>query len=89
MCVFFFCIYAFLYKTTAGLATQYFKAYLCKRASQVALLARNTPANAGDARECGLDPWVWKIPLKRAWQPTPVFLPGESDGQRSLVDYSP
>ena len=34
------------------------------------------------------DPWVRKIPRRRAWQPTPVFLPGESHGQRSLVDYS-
>ena len=33
--------------------------------------------------------WVGKIPWRRAWQPTPVFLPGESRGQRSLVDYSP
>ena len=33
-------------------------------------------------------PWVG-IPWRRAWQPTPVFLPGESNGQRSLVDYSP
>ena len=31
----------------------------------------------------------WKIPCKRAWQPTPVFLPGKSHGQRSLVGYSP
>ena len=35
------------------------------------------------------DPWVRKIPLRRAWQPSPVFLPGESHGQRSLADYSP
>ena len=35
------------------------------------------------------DPWVGKIPWRRAWQPTPVFLPGESHGQRSLADYSP
>ena len=35
----------------------------------------------------GFDPWVRKIPWKRAWQPTPVFLPGESHGQRSLVVY--
>ena len=32
----------------------------------------------------GFDPWVGKIPWRRAWQPTPVFLPGESHGQRSL-----
>ena len=37
----------------------------------------------------GFDPWVWKIPWKRAWQPTPLFLPGESHGQRSLEGYSP
>ena len=35
------------------------------------------------------DPWVGKIPWRRAWQPTPVFLPGESCGQRSLAGYSP
>ena len=35
------------------------------------------------------DPWVGKIPWRWKWQPTPVFLPGESHGQRSLVDYSP
>ena len=34
------------------------------------------------------NPWVGKIPWTRKWQPTPVFLPGESHGQRSLVGYS-
>ena len=33
------------------------------------------------------DPWSGKIPLRRKWQLTPVFLPGKSHGQRSLVDY--
>ena len=37
----------------------------------------------------GFDPWVGKVPWRRQWQPTPVFLPGESHGQRSLADYSP
>ena len=37
----------------------------------------------------GFDPWVRKIPWRRTWQPTPVFLPGESHGQRKLVGYSP
>ena len=37
----------------------------------------------------GFDPWVRKIPQRRKWQSTPVFLPGESRGQRSLVGYSP
>ena len=40
-------------------------------------------------KRCGFDPWVRKIPWKRAWQPTPVFLTGESHGQRSLWGYSP
>ena len=40
-------------------------------------------------RKPGFDPWVRKIPWARAQQSTPVFLPGESHGQRSLVGYSP
>ena len=35
------------------------------------------------------NPWVRKIPWRRKWQPTPVFWPGESHGQRSLMDDSP
>ena len=35
------------------------------------------------------DPWVRNNPWRRAWQPTPVFLPGESHAQRSLAGYSP
>ena len=53
----------------------------------VAQLVKNLPANAGDVR--GSDPWVRKISWSRKWQPTPVFLPGEAHGQRSLVCYSP
>jgi len=34
-------------------------------------------------------PWIGKMPWRRAWQPTRVFLPGESHGQRSLEGYSP
>ena len=40
-------------------------------------------------KRCGFDPWVRKIPWNRKWEPTPVFLPGESHGQRSLANYSP
>ena len=56
-------------------------------ASQVALEVKNPPANAGDKRDGGFDPWVRKIPWRRKWQPTPVFLPEESHGQRSLAGY--
>ena len=37
----------------------------------------------------GFDPWVWNISWRRPWQPTPVFLPGESHGQKRLAGYSP
>ena len=40
-------------------------------------------------KRCGFCAWVGKIPWRRARQPTPVFLPGESHGQKSLVGYSP
>ena len=36
-------------------------------------------------KRCGFDPWIRKIPWRRAWQPTPVSLLGASHGQRSLV----
>ena len=49
------------------------------QASQVVLVVKNLPANAGDI------PWVGQIPWRRKGQPTPVFLPGESQGQRSLA----
>ena len=41
------------------------------------------------SKRCRFYPWVGKIPWRRAWQPTPVFLPGESHGRRSLEGYSP
>ena len=40
-------------------------------------------------KRCRFSPWVGKIPWRRKWQPTPVFLSGESHGQRSLESYSP
>ena len=46
--------------------------------THVALVVKNSPANAGDIMRCGCDPWVGKIPWRRAWQPTPVFLSGKS-----------
>ena len=46
---------------------------------------KNLPVNVGDL---GLIPGSGKIPWRRKWQPTPVFLPGEFHGQRSLTGYS-
>ena len=62
--------------------------YLSGWASQVALVVKNLPAKAGDNR-CRFDPWARKSPWMRAWQHTPIFIPGESQGQRSLVGYDP
>ena len=54
--------------------------------SQVALVVKKPPANAGRHKRCRFDPLTGgKIPWTRAHQPTPVFLPGEFHGQRSLV----
>ena len=53
-------------------------------ASLLAHMIKNLPA----VQETRFDLWVEKIPRGRKWQPTPVFLPGESCRQRSLVGYS-
>ena len=53
------------------------------------LVVKNPPANAGDVKGLKFDPWVEKLPWRRTRQPAPVFLPGESQGQRSLVGYGP
>ena len=63
--------------------------FRCASLREVALVVKNLPANAGDIKRLRFDPWVGIIPWRRAWQPTPVFLPGEFHGQRSLVGYSP
>ena len=52
-------------------------------------MVKNPSASAGDIRGMGLIPGLGRFPQRRAWQPTPVFLPGESHGQRSLAGYSP
>ena len=61
---------------------------MVKRASQVVLVTENPPANAGDAGDVGSIPVSGRSPGGGHWQPTPIFLPGESHGQRSLADYS-
>ena len=53
------------------------------------LVVKNSPANAGDIRDAGSIPGLGRSPWRRAWQPNPIFLPGESHGQRSLAGYSP
>ena len=53
----------------------------------VELVVKNVPTIKGDTTDVGSIS-VRKIPWRKAWQPTPVFLPGEYHGQRSLVGYS-
>ena len=55
----------------------------------MAFVVKNLPANARDTGDMGSISWVGKVLWRRTSQPTPVFLPGESYGQRSLVGYSP
>ena len=52
------------------------------------LSGKDCACNAGATGDPGSDPWVGKIPWRRAQQLTPVFLPGESHGQRVLAGYS-
>ena len=56
--------------------------------SQVPFLDMNQLYNWDSPRH-GFDPWVRKIPWRRKWYPSPVFLPRKSHGQRSLAGYSP
>ena len=53
------------------------------------LLGKESNCKAGDTGDLGSIPVLGKIFWKRKWQPTPVFLPGKSQGQRSLTGYSP
>ena len=59
--------------------------YVLSRTFLVAQTVKRLPT----MRETGFDPWVGKFPWRSKWLPTPVFLPGESHGRRSLVGYSP
>ena len=74
----------------------------CPETSSGSLVVWNVPetlglvpdGSAGKESACSVgdtdfDTWVRKIPWRRKWQPTPVFLPGKSHVQRSLAGYSP
>ena len=62
------------------------KAFLCSS------ISKESTCNVGVSLQCRrprFNPWVGKIPWRRKWQPTPVFLPRESHGQKSLAGCSP
>ena len=52
-------------------------------------MVKNPPANAEDIRDVSSIARLGRPPWRTVWQSSPVFLPGESHGQRSLVGYSP
>ena len=52
-------------------------------------VVKKPPANAGNGGDKGSIPGSGRSPWRKKWQPTPIFLPGKSHGQRSLVGYSP
>ena len=55
--------------------------------SHVMLMVKNIPANARELKDMSLITGSGRFPWRRKWQPTPVFLPRKSHGQRSLVGY--
>ena len=54
-----------------------------------AYLAAQVVKNLHAIQETGLNPWAGEMPWRREGLPTPVFLPGEVHGRRSLAGYSP
>ena len=80
---------------TASNSAQGFSTRALEDTSELGLAHGSLPlwhSSKEPAHQCRrrvFDPWVRKIPWRGKWQSTPVFLPGKSHGQRSLVGYSP
>ena len=62
---------------------------LCSEGFSSGSAGKDSPCQCRQCKRHGFDTWVGKIPWRRKWQPTPVFLPGKFHGQRSLAVYSP
>ena len=62
---------------------------VCKRGFSGGASGKEPSCQCRRRSRCRFDPWLGKIPWRRRWQPTPVFLPGKSLGQRRLAGYSP
>ena len=71
-----------------GINPEYPLEGLMPRTSFLAQSSKEHACQCSRHQRCGFDPWAKKI-WKRKWQPTPVFLPGKSHGQKSLMSYSP
>ena len=76
-----------LYLLTPALAGEFFTTSATW--GQVALVVKESAYQCRRYKRSSFHPWIGKIPWSRKQQPTPVFLPGESHGLRSLVGYSP
>ena len=77
----------FFFFNQISIRIAYLTSYCVSRwASPEAQMVKNPPANRGDPSSI---PGLGRVPWRRKWQPTPVFLPGEAHGQRSLEGYSP
>ena len=63
----------------------YFNIIKWVQASQVGASRKEPACQCRRHRRSGFNPWVWKIPWSRKWKPTPIFLPGNFHGKRSLV----
>ena len=75
--------------TTSKLGKEYIKDLYCHPGYLVFPGSSDGKSVCLQCGRPGFDPWVRKIPWRRKWQPTLVFLPGKPHGQRSLVGYSP
>ena len=67
----------------------YLKRKTCTKGSAGKASGKEPAGQCRRQKRHGFNLWVGKVPWRREWQPTPVFLSEESHGQRSLVDYSP
>ena len=67
----------------------FFNAYIWNLELPWLLSGKESTCQCRRHRRLGFHPWARKISWRRKWQPTPVFLSGESHGQRSLAGYSP
>ena len=74
-------------KPAAGAGGNHIGSY--STSPKIKRIGKETACQCRRHKRLGFDPWVGKIPWRRKWQPTPVFLHGESHGQRSLAGYSP
>ena len=86
-------VYSFFsYWRTSSLPPNFdnYKECYCKHPCELpCCLSGISKESTCQCRRQGFDSWVGKIPWRRKWQPTPVFLPGKSHGQRSLAGSSP